>query len=78
MGSNYWFGTWQRELVFGFFVNGFFREVFTSGLDLQENTWYHLAASLAKVLIVTDGRPALRDAILHDNAARLLRLPRTG
>ncbi len=36
--------------------------------------WYHLAASLAKVLIVTED-PALhpvRDAILRDNAERLL------
>ena len=31
---------------------------------------------LAKVLIVTEGRPALRSAILHRNAERLLGLPR--
>jgi predicted TIM-barrel fold metal-dependent hydrolase len=39
--------------------------------------WYHLAASLAKVLIVTEdpGRHAIRDAILRDNADRLLARP---
>ncbi len=44
-GSNYWFGTWQGELVFGFWSGGFFREVATSSLSLDEDTWYHLAAS---------------------------------
>jgi predicted TIM-barrel fold metal-dependent hydrolase len=34
--------------------------------------FYHLAATLAKVLIVAEGRPDVRDAILHANAARLL------
>jgi hypothetical protein len=33
--------------------------------------FYHLAVSLAKVLIVTRERPNLRDAILHSNAMRL-------
>jgi predicted TIM-barrel fold metal-dependent hydrolase len=32
--------------------------------------WYHLAASLAKVLIVTEGRPEARDAWLRGNAER--------
>jgi len=36
--------------------------------------FYHLAATLAKVLIVTDGRPEVRDAILRGNAERLLRI----
>jgi uncharacterized protein len=36
--------------------------------------FYHHAFTLAKVLIVTEGRPELRRKILHDNAARLLRL----
>lgn len=44
-GSNYYFGTWQQEMVFGFFSGGLFREIFTSGLSLQTNSWYHLAAS---------------------------------
>ena len=44
-GSNYYFGAWQQELVFGFFSGGFFREVLTSGLNLQTATWYQLAAS---------------------------------
>jgi predicted TIM-barrel fold metal-dependent hydrolase len=39
--------------------------------------FYHLAATLAKVLIVTEGRPELRDAILRGNAERLLGLSRT-
>ena len=34
--------------------------------------FYHLAATLAKVLIVTEGRPDLRTAILRGNADRLL------
>jgi hypothetical protein len=33
--------------------------------------FYHLAATLAKVLIVTEGRPDLRHAILRGNADRL-------
>jgi predicted TIM-barrel fold metal-dependent hydrolase len=36
--------------------------------------WYHLAATLAKVLIVTERRPAVREAILRGNALRLLGL----
>jgi predicted TIM-barrel fold metal-dependent hydrolase len=34
--------------------------------------FYHLGSSLAKVLIVTEGNPALRHAILRGNAERLL------
>lgn len=34
--------------------------------------FYHLGASLAKVLIVTEGSPEVRSAILHGNAASLL------
>jgi hypothetical protein len=34
--------------------------------------WYPLAATLAKVLIVTEGRPELRAALLRTNAERLL------
>ena len=34
--------------------------------------FYHLAATLAKVLIVTENKPELRDAILRRNALRLL------
>jgi predicted TIM-barrel fold metal-dependent hydrolase len=34
--------------------------------------FYHLAASLAKVLIVTEGRPEARAALLRGNAERLL------
>jgi predicted TIM-barrel fold metal-dependent hydrolase len=36
--------------------------------------FYHHALALAKVLVATEGRPALRRKILHDNAARLLKL----
>jgi len=36
--------------------------------------FYHHALPLAKVLVLTEGRPEVRRKILHDNAARLLRL----
>jgi len=36
--------------------------------------FYHQAVALAKVLVATEGQPALRRKILFDNAARLLRL----
>lgn len=36
--------------------------------------FYHHGLALAKVLVATEGQPALRRKILHDNAARLLRL----
>jgi len=39
--------------------------------------FYHQALTLARVLIATDGDAALRRAILHDNAARLLSLSTT-
>jgi len=38
--------------------------------------FYHPVLPLAKVLIATEGRPAVRKAILHDNAARLLEATR--
>ena len=41
--SNYWFGTWRRELAFGFY-SGSFREVLTTGALLPTNTWTHVAA----------------------------------
>ena len=34
--------------------------------------FYHVAASLAKVLIVTESDPKLRDAVLRDNALAFL------
>ena len=37
--------------------------------------FYHLAATLAKVLIVTEGRPEERSALLRGNAERLLSRP---
>jgi predicted TIM-barrel fold metal-dependent hydrolase len=40
--------------------------------------WYPLALTLAKILIVTDGQPDLREAILRGNAERLLGLRETG
>ena len=36
--------------------------------------FYHQSLTLARVLIATEGDPALRRAVLHDNAARLLSL----
>jgi predicted TIM-barrel fold metal-dependent hydrolase len=38
--------------------------------------FYHQALTLARVLLATEGEPALRRAVLHDNAARLLGLDR--
>ncbi len=43
--SNYWFGIYQRDLSFGFWSGHWFEEVYTTGLDLQMDTWYHVAAS---------------------------------
>jgi predicted TIM-barrel fold metal-dependent hydrolase len=37
--------------------------------------WYHLASSLAKVLIATEGWPEARIAVLHGNADRLFAEP---
>jgi predicted TIM-barrel fold metal-dependent hydrolase len=37
--------------------------------------WYHLAYSLAKVLIATEGWPEARVAVLHGNADRLFAEP---
>lgn len=71
--SNYWFGTWRQELVFGFFAGGFFREVATSGLDLQTATWYHLAASFDDatdaVVLYVDGVPIQKDALAFSPTA---------
>lgn len=39
--------------------------------------FYHQSLTLARVLIATEDDPALRRAVLHDNAARLLGLPVT-
>jgi uncharacterized protein len=36
--------------------------------------FYHQAIPLAKVLMVTEGQPVSRQRLLHDNAARLLKL----
>ena len=41
---NYWFGTLDDEITFGFY-NGGFRGFDTSGVDLQTGTWYHIAAT---------------------------------
>lgn len=38
--------------------------------------WYHLASSLAKVLLVTEGWPEARRAVLHGNADRLFAMAR--
>lgn len=37
--------------------------------------FYHQSLTLARTLILTDGKDALRRAVLHDNAQRLLGLP---
>lgn len=43
--SNYWFGMWNDELVFGFWASGGFRSVRTLGAGISEGSWTHLAAS---------------------------------
>lgn len=43
---NYYFGTWQNELVFAFATDSFGWEGFYSlGANLQTDNWYHIAAS---------------------------------
>ena len=41
---NYWFGTINDEIAFGFY-NGGYVEFNTTGINLQKLTWYHVAAS---------------------------------
>lgn len=50
-------------------------EVVPSNRILYGTDWpfYHQSLTLARVLIATEGDPSLRRAVLHDNAARLLR-----
>lgn len=59
--SNYWFGLWQDELAFGFFSGGTFREVFTSGVNIQAGNWQHIAVSFDnssdQVLFYLGGTP---------------------
>jgi predicted TIM-barrel fold metal-dependent hydrolase len=51
-------------------------EVVPADRVLYGTDWpfYHQALTLARVLIATEDDPALRRAVLHDNAARLLAL----
>lgn len=43
---NYYFGTWENELVFAFAADSFGWEGFYSlGANLQPDNWYHIAAS---------------------------------
>lgn len=57
--SNYYFGLWQDEIVFGFFAGATFREVFTDGLGIQAGSWQHIAATFDdtanEVLLYLDG-----------------------
>ena len=43
--SNYWFGLFGDELEFGFWADGFYESIATSGVNLSTNTWYDVAAS---------------------------------
>ena len=71
--SNYYFGTWQQELIFGFFSGPFFREIFTSGLNLQPGTWYELAATFdnatSEVKLYVDGALVHSDTLGFNPAA---------
>ena len=62
--ANYWFGTWQSELLFGFWDVGVWREVWTSGLKLQKARWYHIAMTYddrtGEVLLYVDGTQVLK------------------
>jgi len=57
--ANYWFGTWQQELVFGFWSGGTWYEVYTTGLSLNTGQWYQAAVSFDdasdQVLLYIDG-----------------------
>jgi predicted TIM-barrel fold metal-dependent hydrolase len=59
----------QGVTVLGEMIRGAGSERLLFGTDWP---FYPLAATLAKVLIVTEGQPAVRDAILRENALRLL------
>lgn len=57
--SNFWFGTIQDELAFGFWANGRFAAVQTDTANLQTGRFYHLAATFDNasnsVLLYVDG-----------------------
>lgn len=70
-GSNYWFGTFDDELVFGFYAppNGFFQGAYTTGLSLQPGAWYHLGAtfddSSDEVRLYVDGTEFTVEPLAH-------------
>ncbi len=66
--ANYWFGTWQDELVFGFWSGGTWYEVFTSGLSLDTDQWYQAAVSFDdasdQVLLYINGAQVFAGSIV--------------
>ena len=63
--SNFWFGTWQQDMLFGFFSGGSFVGVYTTDLNLQTDTWYHLAVSFDNA---TDQVSLYRDGALVETS----------
>ena len=65
--SNYWFGTYGRDLEFGFWSGGSFWSVFTNSLNLNTHTWYDVAASYDatadKATLYVDGSEVLSGSI---------------
>ena len=67
---NAWMGLHGQGITI---LDRIIREVGTERLVFGSDwPFYHVAATLAKVLIVTEGRPEIREAILNGNAKRLL------
>ena len=61
---NYFLGTWENEVVFGFSTStGSWKGNFSSGANLQTDTWYHIAASFDnandRIKVYLDGTPIL-------------------
>jgi predicted TIM-barrel fold metal-dependent hydrolase len=69
---NAWMGLHGQGITI---LDRIIREVGTERLVFGSDwPFYHVAATLAKVLIVTESRPEVREAILNGNARRLLGL----
>jgi len=58
--SNYWFGTVDDEIAFGFYLSDF-HEFNSASANLQTETWYHIAATLdlnsSSVNVYLNGTP---------------------
>jgi predicted TIM-barrel fold metal-dependent hydrolase len=71
--DNVWLGTHGQGATV---LHGLLRDVGPEKLLFGSDwPWYHLAYSLAKVLLATEGWPEARVAVLHGNADRLFATP---